>query len=209
MIISDTDKWMILSATRTGSTLIVDFIRSVYESNLKTIHFISHDMHECKDYYVKHSHTLQDYFLFKDDPLIKIVISTRDIIESSLSWCITKRHKVFYSYDEKSKPTMEPFVLDSEELLYTYSKLKEFYLGITDINDRTIIIDYDQFKDDPRNLFKLLDLESYADSTQLKLPIKNEPYKVFIKNWNEIEKLADTLKNNKPFLVKDRLTTLY
>jgi len=208
MIISDNDKWLVLSATRTGSTLIVDFIRSVYECNLKTIHFIPHGMHDRDEYFVKHSHDLKDYFLFKDDPLIKIVISTRDIIESSLSWCIAKRHKIFYHYDKSHKPTMEPFVLDPNELLYTYSKLKEFYIGITDI-DNHFIIDYDNFRDDPKNLFRLLDLEKYANSTQLKLPIKNDPYHIFIKNWNEIDKLSNTLKNNKPFLVKDRLTTLY
>jgi len=213
MIISATDKWLVLSPKRTGSKLITDFICNVYECNLTPIPFIGPMDHDYinKDFFIKHSHSLEDYFKLKNDPSVRIIISTRDMVESSLSWCIAIRNfGKFHCYDKNNKLIIKKFKLDPSEFLYTYNQTKDFYnltyffdLGCTlpfsPVGGITTYIDYDEFKNNSKKLFKKLNLQKYSKTTSLKLPIKNDPHKDWIDNWKEISLLTKSL-DKKPIL---------
>ena len=199
MIISATDKWLVLSPKRTGSKVITDFICNVYECNLTPIPYIGPMDHDYinKGFFIKHSHSLEDYFKLKNDPSVKIIISTRDMVKSSLSWCIAIRNfGKFHCYDKNNKLIIKKFKLDPSEFLYTYDQTKDFYTDITNVNDRTIYIDYDEFKNNSKKLFKKLNLQKYSKTTSLKLPIKNDPHKDWINNWKEISLLTKSLDKN-------------
>lgn len=193
MNLSSNDKWAVLSPGRTGSKVIVDCIRNSYESEGITLSYVSpHDKADVSQPgLIVHSHKCYLYSSLKEADF-NIVVNTRDLVDTTISWCIQKHigHWHLYSSEEYYGVKIVPFELDMNTFYKYYDISLLFYRDIAPdlsvYNPKLKIIDYNEFENDSDAVFELLDLPYQSDSYSK--PIKNPGSpKAWISNWDEIQ----------------------
>ena len=202
MILSENDKWLILSPGRTGSTLIITCLESSYHEVNLYLNFIRFRQGIVNpDLYVCQSHVPSSLSLVEKDA--KVVLSTRDMVESALSYCIypkigqlhlfPSRHENRISQLQEKIPA---FYLSSEDLFWRYRKIKEFYDSLsTKLEQITTIIDYKDIKNDPAAVYSILNIPN--PNNYSRLPIKNPgTYEQWITNWDEISEFVVKLERD-------------
>jgi len=213
------DSYVVVGPCRTGSRYIVDIIRLAYNKHrIKLLHLPPSPSPENFESLgvIYHSHDLE---VFKIKNLnTKIILSTRNVVDSALSWCILtennswgtdpmnkyqlypKKHKLHNFLIEKYEKIIPSFYLDPEVLMSHYNKFKMFYQYITKKDlERSIIIEYNETPIFLNTIINKLNFEipiSYYEKFYgEEIPVKNPGTpKQWIKNWNEIEDLIMPLE---------------
>jgi len=188
------DSWLIIGPGRTGSKVIVDILRSAYMQENIYLAYISpiRARAPARSGTILHSHNINDFSLGYE----KCILSTRNYIESAISWCIQPHVGEWHLYSDLHKEKMSritQFVLDPNLVLEKYNSIKTFYCDIDKyITPDTITIDYSEFCNNPSAiLYRLgLDLNTPLDV----IPSKNPgTYSDWILNWDEIQSVLDNL----------------
>jgi len=205
--------WVVLSPRRTGSGYICSLIRGYYRHHYQTnINIIdpldSANLNTIPEKTIVHAHDLKTFDLAGDH--IQFVLSTRNLADSALSWCITLQTSGFHFYRKQfsikkhflnkffDKPlvTPHPFVLDPNRLLKTYGEMQYWYNHIPQhIKEKSIIIDYPLIETDPRLILDKLGLnEKRYDPAYFNTTIRatGQHYE-WIKNWDEISEVVKNL----------------
>jgi len=205
MILSENDRWLVLSPGRTGSKIIVDCLYSSYrEANLQ-IEYLSprEEITEIPVLAIGHSHSINS--LLHLDKNVKVVLSIRDMVESALSWCIYPKIGNFHLYPNHHQSKIDElhesipsFHLTKEDLYSRYRHIKVFYdiLATTPVQF-TAVIDYEDTKNDPAKVYDILDITKPTSYKQM--AIKNPgTHEQWITNWDEISEFIAKLER-KPF----------
>lgn len=179
-------KWLVIGPGRTGSKVIVNYIRSYYRGKLKYID-PSHTSIPLDDenFWIFHSHDVNIYKQLMDSS-VNLIASTRDPVDSALSWCILNRTKIWHQYPGEKFITIniEPFVLSVEDLDRNYCLIVNFYEELKKcLNNKTTIIDYSQFENNNEKLADILKMKV----AQPFLPLKNTDIWQWIINRSEVE----------------------
>jgi hypothetical protein len=211
------DSWVVLSPGRTGSKVIVDIIGHFYGYQMMNLTYdapviCEQSVTEVRPLGIIHSHQAMDYekFVYFTP---HIVISTRDMVESALSFVIQKRIKEwhFYSTEDAQNIEIEPFKLDLDEFYEHYDDSLRFYTDLKKALSKYKprknfhIIDYSEFKNNSSNIYNILNFKNinYVHSSSLlgKVPVLNPgiPHD-WISNWYTIEYIFARLKR-KPELL--------
>ena len=138
MKIEEGDTWLVIGPGRTGSKVIIDFIRAVYWRAGINIRYFdpNQNINDACGAFIKHSHYFEDLsYQYK-----YIVYSKRDPVESALSWLIQKKIIYWHLY-----------VGRHDYIAHTYRKIE--------LPEHAKIIEYNDFKNDPSLLFDILDME--------------------------------------------------
>lgn len=193
MDLKSTDCWAVLSPGRTGSKVIVDCIRNSYvHQNIDLIAFTPDSTAEInRGATLIHSHQCDIYQQLREANY-SIVVSTRDMVDSTISWCIQKHLGAWhlYSKDDYFNIKIEPFVLNMETFYEYYDVAIVFYRSMTksllQYNSKVKIIDYNEFENDHTVIYELLDLP--MPSFEMSVPLKNPGSpESWIKNWHDIQ----------------------
>lgn len=189
------DNFAILGPGRTGSGVILRALIQLYKFNKTICKDVS--PHTLPRYIEKneivHSHTL-DWLPYISDKT-QLIVSTRDPVESALSWCIQPRlykwH--FYNSDEKllSLLKIKKFYLEPSEFLKWYEVCIRFYENFR-YEGNYVLLDYADWCDKPDQILKMIGYDFDIDKSLL--PIKNPgTHREWIENYDEICSLANTL----------------
>lgn len=190
------DSWLIVGPGRTGSKVIVDVLRSSYRHCNIPFTYITPGNHPAAEPgFILHSHNAEDFQL----GYTKCILSTRNRVESALSWCVQPAVGEWHLYPHRHEEKLnriEPFVLDPELLLREYHSVSFFYDNLRQyIRPGTIQIDYTEFQSDPTVLLVRLGLD--VNTPLQYMPVKNPgKYSDWIKNWDEIADLVKDLPTN-------------
>jgi hypothetical protein len=205
MILSENDKWLVLSPGRTGSKIIIDCLCSSYsEANLPLEYITPNkEITEIPALAIGHSHSIDS--LHHIDKNVRVVLSTRDIVESALSWCIYPKIGKFHLYPthhqvkiDELQENIPAFHLTKEDLYRSYRHIKAFYdILATMPTQFTAIIDYEDIKNDPAKVYDILGVTKPASYKQM--AIKNPgTHEQWITNWDEISEFISKLER-RPF----------
>ena len=216
------DSYVVVGPGRTGSKYIVDIIRVTYKYyNIKLLYLLPDNL-PFKNFespgVIHHCHDLE---IFKIKNLnTKIILNTRNVVDSVLSWCILfennawgtdpmnkfqlypKENRFHTFLIEKYEKTIPSFYLDPTVFMIHYDNVKKFYQSITKKDlERSIIIEYDTnliFLNTIINKLNFnLPISYYKQFDGQKIPVQNPGTpKQWIKNWNEIEDLILPLESN-------------
>jgi len=207
MVLSENDKWLVLSPGRTGSKIIVDCLYSSYRAiNLRMNNIMPHDtVTKIPDLSICHSHAISSLSLIEQD--VKMVLSTRDMVESALSWCIYPKIGKFHLYPSHHQSRIDElrehipsFYLDKGDLFWKYRTIKTFYDSLsTNILTQSTIIDYETIKEDPNRVYDILNIPKPDKYYQM--AVKNPgTHEKWISNWDEISEFISRLER-KPLRV--------
>ncbi len=205
MILSENDKWLVLSPGRTGSKIIVDCLYSSYRAANLPIKYITpnKEISEFPALAISHSHSIDS--LHHIDTNVRVVLSTRDMVESALSWCIYPKIGNFHLYPahhqvkiDELQESIPAFHLTKEDLYRSYRHIKAFYDMLATMPTQfTAIIDYEDIKNDPAKVYDILGVTKPVRYKQM--AIKNPgTYEQWITNWDEISEFIAKLER-KPF----------
>ena len=131
------------------------------------------------------------------------MLSTRDMVESALSWCIYPKIGRFHLYPtrhqnriDELKESIPSFHLPKGDLFWKYRHIKAFYDSIaTTPMQLTASIDYEDIKNDPATVYDILDVAKPIAYTQM--AIKNPgTHEQWITNWDEIVEFIAKLERN-------------
>ena len=202
IIPSPSDNWIVTGPGRTGSKVIVDSIEKICRQ-LKTIteirdpNYIINILEPGKIY---HSHT-PSHLQYRQE-VSRFILSTRDLVDASLSWCIQPyigewhiypvKHRELRIQLEENIPT---FYLDPALFMHYYDYAKTFYQEAVKYDlSNVVIIDYSIFQNDTTNIAKILNYPLFPIRG---LPVKNPGSpEQWISNWDEIEKITRGLERN-------------
>jgi hypothetical protein len=212
MILSENDKWLILSPGRTGSKMIVDCLYSAYrEANLPIKTIMPQELvTEIRPLTICHSHSISSLSLINQN--VKVVLSARDMVESALSWCIYPKLGKFHLYPvrhqtriEELQESIPAFYLPKEDLFWKYKNIKTFYDSLAaDVLARLTIIDYEDIKNDPAKVYDILGVTKPARYNQM--AIKNPgTHEQWITNWDEISKFIAKLERTPLEIFKGKM----
>lgn len=204
MIPNKNDSWIVIGPGRTGSLVIIETIRRIYDSQIK-IQLQYRDPNDLKEKIepgqILHTHQIESLSLMNANTFC--ILSTRNVIESSLSWCIRPYIGEWHLWEGNSDSRyhgIDPFYLDKREFLKYFNRMIDFYNTIV-LPKSTIIIDYSQFQDNPSKLLPLLGF-NYELSVDKYLPIKNPgSYADWIINWDEISEMIKDLNYSLPTFI--------
>ena len=201
--------WLIVSPGRTGSKTIVNSIRyyALCKYNSKINYVGPNEISKpIKSYDIVHSHNPK--WLNEINDNTKVIISSRDMIESTLSWCIVPKINYldgeyhFYPYKISSivkfnlinNNVKNKFYVDPTHFLSIYYDIVKFYKE-TQIKDSYHILDYSEWADQPSTILRKLNYD--IDVPEKFLPLKNPgPHSDWIENWEEILEISKSLPNN-------------
>lgn len=199
MKLSETDRWVVLSPGRTGSKIIVDCIISAYRDQGLRLHHIMPDdeISTIPNLSILHSHRVSDLHIIESG--VKVVLSTRDLVESAISWCIVHRIGSYHLYSEADQAKIDllhqqipGFYLPPEEFYWRYRNVCKFYEGLV-LSENMVIIDYTEIKDDYTVVYDRLDLPKPISYQRLSIKNPGTPEQ-WITNWEEISELIAKLK---------------
>jgi len=194
MNITETDSWVILSPFRTGSAVIVDCIRKSYNS--KQIHLkhfeVKDKLERVPPGSIRHCHDLE--ILNYLNGSTRVVISTRDIFESALSFQLAQQYGQWhYYYDQVGviadiKKQVPKFTVDKQTLVDQIAATTNWYRLVP---DNLIRIDYKEFENQLSVVYHRLNLPIPSDIDMM--PMMKNPYllKEWVVNWNEIKCLSN------------------
>jgi len=190
--------WLVVSPGRTGSLTIVRSIYSLYKYDFNVITHIgpNEDVRPIKPLDVVHSHTLK--WLDQVNENTEVIISTRNPIESTLSWCILPEIGEYHFYpfkkedvDKLNSIKVKKFYLDPNKFLSIYNSTIDFYEQLH-VKDNYHIIDYSDWSDNPTQILRKLGYN--VDAPSKYLTMKNPgSHHDWIENWEEISELFKSL----------------
>lgn len=195
---SGLESWLIVSPGRTGSLTIVRAIYQLYNFDFSKINYISPNFEpkDIKPFDIIHSHNIEWLNYVADHTTV--IVSTRNPIESALSYCILPEIGTYHFYPFKKEDVekvnsfkIKKFYLDTEKFLETYKSCISFYNKIK-LKKNYKVLDYSQWNENPKSIAKLLGLNLDLDLKHLTLKNPGK-HKDFILNWEEIEKLCQKL----------------
>jgi len=207
------DSFIILSPGRTGSRYITSLITQAYKQQGIMLKYMKpgEKVIAIERFNIYHSHDLEILKLERNNTLV--VLSIRDLIDSTFSWCIRQMGLVpsgineDHFFIEKHQSLLEDleqnipsFHLDFNMFLSYYDNTKIFYQSLTkeDI-ENSIIIDYDLLNDTSVILDKL---KLKVTRPMNWLPIKGPgTHQEWIKNWVDIENMVESLERRPEFFL--------
>ena len=139
------NSYIVLGPGRTGSNYIVNVLKYFHLQNyifLKN-NTPASEVKSIEPYNIYHSHTKEIIELKNENT--KIVLSIRNVVNSSLSWCILPYIKKFHLLQKDfSKIEIIPFYLDPLKFMFHYDNAKNFYQYFTKESlEKITIINYD------------------------------------------------------------------
>ena len=195
--------YIVVGPGRTGSKYIVNILRHFHLQNFIFLKYNSPDLEvkSIEPFNIYHSHTKEIIKL--ENKNTKIILSIRNIINSTLSWFIVPYIKKFHLFrDDLSKTEVVPFYLDPQTFIVHYNHTKNFYQYFTKESiEKITIINYDDVLHPDGNL----DYHVILNKLNLKIrePILNPlivknpgTYPQWIKNWEEIKSIFDSLETD-------------
>ena len=190
---NNTDSWIVISPGRTGIRLICASLQNIYNNNLKFHHAGINNHLPMKYLDLVHTHIIDDLDLILEDT--QCILSTRDMVESALSFCIQPHIGHWHIFKHYNIPNIiiKPFILNINDFFHHYNRVVQFFKTIDNkLQKNTIIIDYSEFCNDINNIPKILGYEVELDI--VKMPIKNPgKYSDWILNWEEIKIIINDL----------------
>jgi hypothetical protein len=208
--------WIIISPGRTGSRFIAD-VYSIFYKELFGVdaRYMGPGTEFDQDAHWQMFHTHDPTFYTRHRAHARCILSTRDMVEAALSYCIvdrTKLYHVFGSTQREEIPDVEPFHLSLDEFMEQYSYQISFYKQVRDIIDeKTVVVRYKSIMEDwrcvlwdsgfsPDNI-----TAGVAQKVRKLAPLKNSwNNKAWISNWDELESCVKNLpRNPDPFYSKN------
>ena len=193
--------WLVLSPGRTGSLTIVRSIYSLYKYDFNVITHIGPNeiIRPIRPLDVVHTHNLK--WLDQVNENTEVIISTRDPIESTLSWCILPEIGDYHFYPFKDEDVIKlnsikvkKFYLDPDKFLSIYNRTMDFYKQLP-MKDNYHIVDYSEWSDDSTQILRKLGYN--VDAPSKYLTMKNPgSHSDWIENWEEISELCKSLVPN-------------
>jgi hypothetical protein len=208
MQLSTQDSWLIIGPGRTGSKVIVDIIRGVYFKKCYPIKYFdpSSDLNralvDIPINKIVHSHTVEFFDAFKKKRT-HVVLSKRNMIESSLSWVIQREIGYWHIYDSTTLESINisPIKFDYDFFMQIHTSVTSFYQSIKSrLDESVIVIDYDDLKNNPYYVVaNKLGINEYIVDCNFILPIKNPglPKNWFI-DWDNIYEKISKLESIPP-----------
>jgi len=194
--------WLVLGPGRTGSFTIVSSIYALYKNKVAIENQIGPGcpVRPIKPGNVIHTHNLDWLAEITEDTCV--IISTRNPIESALSWCIRPKINRYHFFQNKKEDIfdikflkIEKFYLSPAVFLSIYnSVVVDFYLQLK-MQDSYHLLDYNDWNKNPAQILRKLGYN--IDVSMDYFPIKN-PWSPsdWIENWEEISEICSTLPNN-------------
>lgn len=199
MTLSGNDQWIVISPGRTGSKMIVDCIRGAYrEQGLSLRYIMPRDEGNIgTNLSVFHSHRPSDANLVETG--VNVILSTRDLVDSAISWCVVSNTGNYHLYPETDQDRIEQlnyripkFHLPPDEFYFQYRTICKFYESLP-LSKNMIIIDYDEIKDDYTVIYERLGLPKPVSYPRLSIKNPGTPEQ-WITNWEEISELISKLE---------------
>lgn len=197
--------WLVVGPGRTGSLTIVRSIYSLYKYNFNVITHVGPDenVRPIKPLDVVHSHNLK--WLDEVNENTEVIISTRNPIESTLSWCILPELGEFHFYpfkkedvDKLNSIKVKKFYLDPNKFLSIYNNIINFYTQLQ-MKDNYHIVDYSEWSNNPTQILHKLGYK--VDAPSQYLTMKNPgSHHDWIENWEEISELVKSLSVPNTFI---------
>ena len=196
--------WLVVGPVRSGSRAIVRSIYSLYRYDFNIINQINPDdiVRPIKPLDIIHTHDLA--WLNQVNKNTEVIISTRNPVESALSWCILPKLGDYHFYNFNLKHLsklksieVKKFYLDPNDFLKVYDNIVNFYKQIQ-LKDNYRIIDYSEWSNDVTQIFRRL---NFNVDTHIKyiqyLPVKNPGTPAeWIENWEDISEVCKPLTTN-------------
>jgi len=187
------DCWAIIGPGRTGSKVIVDYVKNYYAHNNIFLNYQSPKIKVTKpiEGCIIHTHQVDSYPILRDSNT-KIIISTRDMVDSSLSWCIQKYIGAWHLYTmyQYSNVKITAFELDFTEFYGHYDASLRFYRTLQNeciqYNPNVVVIDYTKFESNSNAILTLLDIEDGGSFKRKPLKNPGSP-EAWISNWHNIQ----------------------
>jgi hypothetical protein len=194
MELSKTDRWLVLSPGRTGSKMIVDCIKGTYQEQGLRLHYImpKDKVSVIPNLSIVHSHQSSDAHLIERG--VNVILSTRDLIDSAISWCMVSKTGRYHLYPDSNQLDQEipKFYLSPEDFYLRYKIICKFYESLP-LSKNMIIIDYNEIKDDYTLMYERLGIPK--PNGYQRLPIKNPGSpEQWVTNWEEISELISKLE---------------
>jgi hypothetical protein len=193
--------WLVIGPGRTGSLTIVRSIYALYNYDFNVITYVGpyEKVRPIKPLDVVHVHDIK--WLHEVNENTEVIISTRNPIESALSWCILPEIGNYHFYPFKDEDVnklksleIKKFYLDSKKFLTTYNNIVNFYKQLK-LKDNYHIIDYSDWSHDPTQILHKLGYSVTAPSKYLTM--KNPgSHCDWIENWEEISQICKSLIPN-------------
>jgi hypothetical protein len=199
MELSKTDRWLVLSPGRTGSKMIVDCVRGAYRDQGMRLHYImpNDEVSFSPNLSILHSHRITDAHLM--DAGVNVILSTRDLVDSAISWCIVHKIGKYHLYPgtdqgriDQLNQQIPKFYLPPEDFYLRYKNICKFYENLT-LSDNMIIIDYAEIEDDYTIVYERLSLPKPISYQRLSIKNPGTPEQ-WITNWEEISELISKLE---------------
>ncbi len=190
--------WLVVGPGRTGSLTIVRSIYALYKYDFNIITHIgpNEDVRPIKPLDVVHTHSLK--WLDAVNENTEVIVSTRNPIESTLSWCILPEIDNYHFYPFKKEDVIKlysmkvkKFYLDPNKFLSIYKQVMDFYKQLQ-VKDNYHIIDYSEWSDSPTQILRKLGYNIDAPSKYLTMKTPGS-HRDWIENWEEITELVKSL----------------
>lgn len=203
--------WLIVGPGRTGSLTIVNSILSQYilhgyKANMLTYVGPDNISRPINPLEIVHVHNTD--WLEQVNSNTEVIISTRDLVESALSWCIlpklgdfhfhAKNKEAMIKFDlleTKIKTNQSKFYLHPDVFLSNYYRVVDFYKKLK-IKNSYILIDYSDWEHQPSNILQKLNFKFLYIPKKfltMKNPGKSSDW---ITNWEEITEICNFLPRN-------------
>lgn len=202
------DSWLIIGPGRTGSQAIARSLYSLYKFDFDKIKYID-SLEQPKPIgpgTIVHAHNMAWFNIIKND--INVVISTRNPVESALSWVIRPKLVKYHFFGFKEEDINEhrnikitKFHVTKENFLFYYNKAMNFYNNLR-IKKNWHVLDYSDWSSDPTQILKKLNFNVNVSLNEL--TIKNPgKHSDWIENYEEINDLCKTLVTKAPLIFRD------
>jgi hypothetical protein len=212
------NNWLVVGPGRTGSLAIVRALHLALRwlNPGKTIKLLTpHDTpHKIKINSVVHSHNVK--WLTKVRKDTGVIISTRDPVESALSWAIQPGFGLFHffnSNDEHAAKLAEiktlgkKMYVDPEHFLSLYNDAILFYKNLP-LADSYYILRYEDWCKESNMVLHHLGISMTIEVERL--PAKNPgKHSDWISNWDEIELIANGLSRDIPLPKNNNNQTIF
>jgi len=193
--------WLVLSPKRTGSLAIVRSLYALYNYDANKFNYVSpsDSPHSIQQDFIIHTHNI-DWIEFVTENT-EVIISVRDPVESSLSWCIQPLLKEWHFYpwqvDKVNEiKKIEGFYLNPKDFIQSYENTIQWYNDLK-IKDSYKILNYADWKDNPSTILTRLGYDTIAKENRLTLKNPGMPER-WIKNYDEISDIANKLSREIP-----------
>lgn len=188
---------LLMSPGRTGSVTIIYYLTTVgrFVSKIRN-HYENVKPLMARE--VLHSHTASDIQLTNSNT--RFILNTRNLIDCTYSRIIGRKTNK-WRYIQNSG-VVEPFLITIQDYLAAYEYTAQYYKDLKPLLPPDVVrIDYDQFKDNHKNLLTILDIpeKNYTFARKDNQPSRTPgTYRDWIINFDEIDEVARTLDPTPP-----------